>query len=106
MIKNKINNYIRKSKEYSKKVVIAIVGNAKEITKVDEDYTNGTSIVSEYYALQKFNQIVDTLKSEGFETISYYDEMDFIYDVLTHRIRNNYYKPIIVFNFAQKGIVH
>ena len=36
MIKNKINNYIRKSKEYSKKVVIAIVGNAKEITKVDE----------------------------------------------------------------------
>lgn len=106
MIKNKINNYIRKSKEYSKKVVIAIVGNAKEITKVDEDYTNGTSIVSEYYALQKFNQIVDTLKSEGFETISYYDKMDFIYDVLTHRIRNNYYKPIIVFNFAQKGIVH
>lgn len=41
------------------------MGNAKEITKVDEDYTNGTSIVSEYYALQKFNQIVDTLKAKA-----------------------------------------
>lgn len=102
----KIKNYINVSKSNSSKVVIAVVGNAKEVTKIDQDYTNGTFIVSEYYALQKYNQIIDTLKEEGFETISYYDEMDFIHDVLTHRIRNNYYKPIIVFNFAQKGIVH
>ena len=105
-MKNKIEKYIRKSKENSTKIVIAVVGNAKEVTKVKDDYIGGTSIVSEYYALQKYNHIVDTLKSEGFETISYFDEMDFIHDYLTHRIRNNYYKPIIVFNFAQKGIVH
>lgn len=106
MLAEKIQNYINISKKYSNDVVIAIVGNAKEITKVEADYHGGTSIISEYYALQKFNQIVDTLKSEGFETLSYFDEMDFIYDFLTHKIRNNYYKPIIVFNFAQKGIVH
>lgn len=106
MLKQKIENYIKKSKDNAKNLVIAVVGNAKNITKVDDDFENGTSIVSEYYALQKYNQIVDTLKIEGFETISYYDEMDFIHDFLTKRIRNNYYKPIIVFNFAQKGIVH
>ena len=30
--------------------------------------------------------------------------MELLY--LTHRIRNHYYKPFIVLNFAQKGIVH
>ena len=87
-------------------IIIIIVGNAKEITCIDDDFKNGTSIISEYYALHKFNQIVETLKQEGFETISYFDEMDFIHDYLTQRIRNNYYKQFIVLNFAQKGIVH
>ena len=106
MLKNKIEKYIQLSKSFSDNVVIIIVGNAKEITQVEADYNDGTSIISEYYALHKFNQIVETLKMQGFETISYYDEMDFIHDYLTKRIRNNYYKPFIVLNFAQKGLVH
>lgn len=106
MIKEKINEYIDISKSYANKVIVIVVGNAKEVTRIDDDFTEGTSIISEYYALHKFNQIVETFKEEGFETISYFDEMDFIQDYLTQRIRNNYYKPFIVFNFAQKGIVH
>ena len=101
----KIQSFIEISKNVANKVVVVVVGNAKEITPIDADYVNGTSIASEYYALQKFNQIVDALQQSGFETLSYFDEMDFIYDYLTHRIRNNYYKPFIVLNFAQKGIV-
>lgn len=106
MIKEKIKHYIEISKSFSQKVIIIVIGNAKEITKIDDDFTDGTSIASEYYALQKFNKIVEELKEIGFETMSYYDEMDFIHDFLTHRIRNNYYKPFIVLNFAQKGLVH
>ncbi len=105
MNKGKIENYIRISHQISDKVIIVVVGNAKEITHVDADFSDGTSIVSEYYALEKFNYIVEALKDSGFETLSYFDEMDFIHDYLTHQIRNNYYKPFIVLNFAQKGLV-
>lgn len=106
MNREKIKEYIRISKSLASKIIVVVVGNAKEITRVDYDFTDGTSIVSEYYALQKFNHIVETLKDEGFETLSYFDEMDFIHDFLTQRIRNNYYKPFVVLNFAQKGLVH
>ena len=106
MSKEKIKEYIDISKSLVNKIIVIVVGNAKEITRVDCDFTDGTSIVSEYYALQKFNYIVETLKDAGFETLSYFDEMDFIHDYLTQRIRNNYYKPFVVLNFAQKGIVH
>lgn len=105
MNKERIENYINVSRILSDKVIVIVVGNAKEITHVDADFIDGTSIVSEYYALEKFNYIVETLHESGFETLSYYDEMDFIHDYLTQRIRNNYYKPFIVLNFAQKGIV-
>lgn len=105
MYMNTIKNYISLSKKNVSKIIIIIVGNAREITKITDDFNNGTSIASEYYALHKFNQIVEVLNNEGFETLSYFDEMDFIHDYLTQRIRNNYYKPFVVLNFAQKGVV-
>lgn len=102
----KIKEYIDLSKKCVDNLLIVVVGNAREITKDFSDFKSGTSVVSEYYALERFRKIVTTLREEGFEVISYYDEMDFIHDYLTHRLRNNYYKKMIVFNFAQKGIVH
>lgn len=105
-INQKINNYISISKQHVDEIVIVIVGNAREITKDFSDFTSGTTVVSEYYALERFKKIVTTFREEGFEVIPYYDEMDFIHDFLTQRIRDNYYKKMVVFNFAQKGIVH
>ena len=105
MERDLIQKYIDLSKEVANKIIVVVVGNAREITQIKDDFGSGTSVVSEYYALHKFNQIVETLKENGFETLSYYDEMDFIQDYVTQRIRNNYYKPFIVLNFAQKGIV-
>lgn len=102
----KIKEYISSSKQNTSEIVIIVVGNAREITKDFSDFTFGTTVVSEYYALERFKKIVTTFREEGFETIPYYDEMDFIYDYLTQRIRNNYYKRLVVFNFAQKGTVH
>lgn len=106
MYSNKIKEYIELSKKQKDDLLIVVVGNAREITKDFSDFEFGTSVVSEYYALERFRKIVNTLRVEGFEVVPYYDEMDFIHDYLTHRLRNNYYKKIIVFNFAQKGIVH
>ena len=106
MVREMIEKYIQTSKQNVEELLIGVVGNAREITKDFTDYKTGTSVTSEYYALERFRNIVDTLRTEGFEVVPYYDEMDFIHDYLTHRLRNNYYKKMIVFNFAQKGIVH
>lgn len=105
-LRERVKEYISISKNSIEDIVIVVVGNAREITKDFSDFSNGTSVISEYYALNRFRKIVTTFRDEGFEVISYFDEMDFIHDYLTHRIRNNYYKKMIVFNFAQKGIVH
>lgn len=86
-----IEQYIKLSKNNTDDIVIIVVGNARGITKDFDDFSSGTSVSSEYYALERFRKIVLTLRQEGFEVVPYYDEMDFIYDYLTHRIRNNYY---------------
>lgn len=104
--KQAIQEYISISKQNIDEIIIIVVGNAREITKDFSDFSLGTTVVSEYYALERFKKIITTFRNEGFEVIPYYDEMDFIHDYLTQRIRNNYYKKIIVFNFAQKGTVH
>lgn len=101
-----IKEYISISKQNVDEIVIIVVGNAREVTKDFSDFSLGTTVVSEYYAIERFKKITTTFRNEGFEVIPYYDEMDFIHDYLTHRIRNNYYKKMVVFNFAQKGIVH
>ena len=91
--KNK-NNYL-----------VIIVGNVVGITPHENDFHADTSITDEYYTLSQFNRISSCLQKIGFDTLCYFDEIDFIHDVLTHRIRNNYPQKFIVLNFAQKGLV-
>lgn len=106
MSRSVIENCIQLSKQTVENLLIVVVGNTHEIAKDFTDFESGMSIVSEYYALEHFRNVVDTLRAEGFEVVPYYDEMDFIRDYLTHRLRSDYYKKMIVFNFAQKSIVH
>ena len=105
VIKDKIQNYIDIAKKFSDRYLVIVLGNVKGITTNYADFNNGTSVESEYYSLNQFNLIVNNLQKNNIETICYYDEMDFIYDFLNRRIRNNYTKKFIVLNFAQKGIV-
>ena len=85
--------------------LVIVVGNVVGLTRDENDFHAGTSITDEYYTLAQFNRISTCLQKIGFDTLCYFDEMDFIHDVLTHRIRNNYPQKFIVLNFAQKGLV-
>lgn len=87
------------------KYLVIIVGNVVGITEQSDDFDGGTSITDEYYTLTQFNRINTCLQKIGFDTLCYFDEMDFIHDVITRRIRNNYPQKFIVLNFAQKGLV-
>lgn len=103
--KEKIKNYINMIKSHADNYLIIVLGNVKNVTSDFTDYKNGTSVISDYYSLMQFNSIVDCLVRNNFEVLSYFDEMDFIYDYLDKKIRNNYPKKFIVLNFSQKGTV-
>ena len=81
---------------------IFLVSNIREKTENFSDY-DGTSVISEYLSLNQQELIVESLRSNGFETLCFFDEMDFIKSFLN----NNYYmdesKEKIVINTAQKG---
>lgn len=86
----------------SEQIKIFLVSNIREKTSNFTDYSK-TSVVSEYLSLNQQELIVDSLRSSGFETVCFIDEMDFI----NNYISNSYYredsKYPIVFNTAQKG---
>lgn len=104
-IKNKVVELIDIALKNKDDYLIIVLGNVKNITTDFRDYNATTSIVAEYYTLTQFNTIVKTLNKYEFETLCYFDEIDFIHDYLSKIIRNNYPKKFIVLNFAQKGLV-
>lgn len=100
-----LQKYIDLAYKNRENYLVIIVGNVVGITRQYEDFSKGTSITDEYYTLSQFNRISSCLQQIGFNTLCYFDEMDFIYDVLSCRIRNNYPQKFLVLNFAQKGLV-
>lgn len=103
--REKVQRYIDIAKRNAQDYVVIVLGNVKNLTGNFKDFEKGTTVISEYYSLNQFNMIVDSLRNNGIETVSYFDEMDFIHDFSVGIIRNNYPKKFIVLNFAQKGIV-
>ncbi|WP_430597695.1 GNAT family N-acetyltransferase [Enterococcus sp. AZ177] len=99
----RINKFSFLAKESSCKYLIVMVCNVKEITKTPENY-QANPVDSEYYSLQQYIEISETIKEMGFSLKVYFDENDFIEEFSTGKLKNNNPKKIIVLNSAQKGI--
>lgn len=99
---NRYKDMYKEAHNKAEQLKIFLVSNIREKTNNFTDY-RGTSIISEYLSLNQQELIVESLRSCGFETICFIDEMDFIKNYIT----NNYYqedsKYPIVINTAQKG---
>ncbi len=101
-MKNYINNLIELTENKKDELLIVVIGNVKGFTKIDDDYTD-TSIISEYYSQQQFDDIVIALRSNKFIVKCYFDELDFIHDYSLKCLSNLYPLKPLVINFAQKG---
>lgn len=92
----------KKAHERAEQLKVFLVSNIREKTDNFVDY-NSTSVISEYLSLNQQELILESLRSSGFETLCFIDEMDFIKNYIT----NNYYsddkKQKLVINTAQKG---
>lgn len=103
MKRNKfLDKYIYLANDYKPKLQLILVCNVEGLT-VDEDDYNGDSITSEYLTLQQYNKILSSLRQEGFDVISYFDETEFMNDVITKKCKRKQGQELLVINSAQKG---
>lgn len=98
----KYKNIYMESHNKSEQIKIFLVSNIREKTSNFTDYSK-TSVISEYLSLNQQELIVDSLRSSGFETVCFIDEMDFINNYITNSYYREDSKYPIVINTAQKG---
>lgn len=101
----RINQLISFSEQQINKYLIVLIANVKDHTKNYADYTE-MSVESEFYSLQQYDEILTALIHCGFCMKTYFDELDFIKDIVIGELRNNSPKKILVINTAQKGTSH
>ena len=99
-----ISNYIQDfdSTINTDEYVIVIIANVKGKTIESENYPDN-SISAEFMNLINFENIVETFRDMGFETIAYFNENDFIKDSVNNNYWKDYSKKVIVYNTAQNG---
>lgn len=82
---------------------IILVANIRERTGGFLDYSEGTSVVSEFLTLNQYDLIIQTLRKIGFEVSGYFDENMFLEDCISKDFFSASGKQVIVINTAQKG---
>lgn len=100
-LKKYIKNFQELEEYQRSKLLLALVANVDGETQNYDDYQN-TSVLSEYYTLDEYENLSMSLKKLGYEVVSYFNETDFMNAIITNRI-NNRGKKILVINSAQTG---
>ena len=100
-----VKEYIEKFQKFEtsqrSKLLLVLVANVDGETQNYDDYQK-TSVLSEYYTLDEFENLSISLKKMGYEVISYFNETDFMNAIINKSI-NNRGKKLLVINSAQTG---
>lgn len=97
-----LEKYLELAYSFKNKLQIVLVCNVAGLT-IDQDDFSENSITSEYLTLRQYNKILKSYRDEGFDVIPYFDENQFIDDVINKKIFNNNDRKLLVMNSAQKG---
>ena len=100
-IKKYIKDFQNIEENKRSKLLIVLVAKVDGETQNYDDYQN-TSVLSEYYTLDEYENLSVSLKKLGYEVISYFNETDFIDAIINNKI-NRLRKKILVINSAQIG---
>lgn len=100
-IKKYIKDFQNIEENQRSKLLIVLVAKVDGETQNYDDYQN-TSVLSEYYTLDEYENLSVSLKKLGYEVISYFNETDFIDAIINNKI-NRLRKKILVINSAQTG---
>lgn len=100
-IKKYIKDFQNIEENQRSKLLIVLVAKVDGETQNYDDYQN-TSVLSEYYTLDEYENLSVSLKKLGYEVISYFNETDFIDAIINNKI-NRLREKILVINSAQIG---
>ena len=92
-IKQILKEYLDIAYRHREKLQIILVCNVDGLTVDDVDYS-GDSIRSEYLTLHQYNKILSSLRQEGFDVLSYFDESEFMNDVISKRCEGIEYSAV------------
>lgn len=95
-----IDVYRNLEHNYKNEILIVLVANVEGKTNDYDDYES-TSVLSEYYTLDEFENISITYKKLGYEVICYFSEKDFMNAIINNKINTD--KKLLVINSAQSG---
>jgi D-alanine-D-alanine ligase len=98
---NLINNLLDRAIQTKDHKTIVLVANVDGRTKAFSDYS-ADSVVSEYLSELEVEELINGFHDFGFATYVYYDETDFINEIVNYSRFSNY-SSLIVVNLAQKG---
>lgn len=84
-IKKYIKDFQNIEENQRSKLLIVLVANVDGETQNYDDYQN-TSVLSEYYTLDEYENLSVSLKKLGYEVISYFNETDFIDAIINNKI--------------------
>lgn len=106
-LKNFIKHYNQLTQQKKNKIIVVIVGGVVEKTKIQQDYKNHSqiydhSIASEFYNMEDITQMRSAFEYIGIETLTYYEENEFIQAYFDDLISKN--KTPIVLHFSPNGI--
>lgn len=95
----KLDIYINQVRTMQSKYIIVLLCNVEGLTNTYEDYDED-SLEGDYYSLQAFQSIRDTIHNLGFDVISYFNELDFINYFLNTKLEFSNY---LVISTAKTG---
>lgn len=95
----KLDIYINQVRTMQSKYIIVLLCNVEGLTNTYEDYDED-SLEGDYYSLQAFQSIRDTIHNLGFDVISFFNELDFINYFLNTKLKFSNY---LVISTAKTG---
>jgi D-alanine-D-alanine ligase len=102
MVNRLLDYFLELAYKNHDKLQIVLVCNVDGLT-IDADNYAEDSITSEYLTLNQYNKILSSIRQQGFDVISYFDEDQFIADVINGNCMNTSKRDLLVLNSAQKG---
>jgi len=84
-IKSIINKVLKSTSNINQDVEIALISNSRSKTKTIENIKIQYSDENEFFTDEEYSQILDGIQSSGFYVHAFFNEVNFISDVLDQK---------------------
>lgn len=99
-IKNVIDKVLKSTSKINENIEIALISNSRSKTKNIENIRIQYSDENEFFTDEEYSEILDGIQSSGFYVHAFFNEIDFISNILNQKFNSD---KKIVYNLARNG---